>query len=419
MRGKQLAGSPLFEALSPEATRWWRACGTPGRFQQATLLIFERGQDVAADPEHVRERIASRLARIPGLRRCVALTPLRRLPIWIDAAEVALDYHIRHTSVPKPGSREQLDALIGRVLARPLDQTRPLWEAWCIEGVEGGRRALLLKSHPAAEGGLARAALIEALFENRDPETPGGPWIPRPYPGFGELLAWEVGLLAGQGMEVLRAGQLRRLWPPRIWRGDSAGAGRLPASHLRAVTLVVPAPVARGTAGRRRCLADLAIALVSALRKLGDVGRPARGERAVGVGLLDGPTGSWWRVEIPSGRWDPRATGREVRAAMRAGGCRSFDEAFGGVDLRVSLADVKVGNLPLATPPAVYSAPVGGQSLSACVSFGEACTSVTLVAEWERFSALTRLGDVLSSELGRWWRARTQTSRVRLHRAEA
>ena len=76
-----------------------------------------------------------------------------------------LDYHIRATALPSPGTPEQLSTLVGRLAALPLDRTRPLWEVWVIEGLEDGNVAVLSKVHHAAIDGASGNELTVALLD--------------------------------------------------------------------------------------------------------------------------------------------------------------------------------------------------------------------------------------------------------------
>src|SRR5207248_5299824 len=104
-----------------------------------------------------------------------------------------LDYHVRHTALPSPGGAEQLRRLIGRLFAHRLDRTKPLWELWFVEGLEGGRTALVSKTHHSLVDGISGVDLATVLFdldpEPREVEAGGDGWQPRPEPTGAELAA--------------------------------------------------------------------------------------------------------------------------------------------------------------------------------------------------------------------------------------
>ena len=76
-------------------------------------------------------------------------------PRWVDDPHLNLGYHVRATALPSPGTEEQLRALAGRVFAQQLDRDKPLWEVWLVEGLEGGRFAMLSKTHHSLVDGIS------------------------------------------------------------------------------------------------------------------------------------------------------------------------------------------------------------------------------------------------------------------------
>src|SRR5215467_12710186 len=81
--------------------------------------------------------VSSRLHLVPFFQRKLALAPIQLdHPVWIHDDNLDLDYHFRHVSLPKPGTREQLETLVARLHMILLDRTRPLWQYYVIEGLE-------------------------------------------------------------------------------------------------------------------------------------------------------------------------------------------------------------------------------------------------------------------------------------------
>jgi len=176
----------------------------------AATTIFETGplatRDGGVDIRRVRKYVASRLPLIPRYRQRLAYTPIEGHPVWVDDDRFDLSYHVRHTSVPRPGSDAQLRDLCARLLERPLNRAKPLWEAWVIEGLAGGRFGLLLKVHHCMVDGLAGAELLAALLspvEESEWDDPPA-WRPRPAPSGFELLRDEVNRRAQMPLDLLR-----------------------------------------------------------------------------------------------------------------------------------------------------------------------------------------------------------------------
>src|SRR6478752_4210947 len=100
--------------------------------------------------------IGQRLGLVPRWRQKVREVPAHLgLPVWVDDADFDLDYHVRHSALPAPGTDEQLRALVGRLLGRRLDRSRPLWEIYLVEGLANDRFAVVTKTHHAMVDGLA------------------------------------------------------------------------------------------------------------------------------------------------------------------------------------------------------------------------------------------------------------------------
>jgi diacylglycerol O-acyltransferase / wax synthase len=125
--------------------------------------------------------IGRRLGLVPRWRQKVREVPVHLgLPVWVDDADFDLEYHVRRSALPGPGTEEQLRALVGRLLGRRLDRSRPLWEIYLVEGLADGRFAVVTKTHHAMVDGLASmdvgALLLDPTPEIR--ETPPDDWRP-------------------------------------------------------------------------------------------------------------------------------------------------------------------------------------------------------------------------------------------------
>jgi WS/DGAT/MGAT family acyltransferase len=145
--------------------------------------------------------VRARLHFVPRYRQKLAVPPLETgRPLWVDDANFNLEYHIRHTALPAPGSEAQLRALAARIHSQQLDRSKPLWETWLVQGLEGNGFAIISKTHHALVDGVAGVDLITVLFDATPvpPETPheGEPWMPQSEPSALEMAARGVKGLA-------------------------------------------------------------------------------------------------------------------------------------------------------------------------------------------------------------------------------
>jgi WS/DGAT/MGAT family acyltransferase len=159
--------------------------------------------------DRVKEVYGARLHLAPPFRRRLAEVPFGlHHPLWIEDPDFDLDYHIRATALPAPGTHEQLSTLVGRLAALPLDRSRPLWEVWVIEGLQDGNVAVLSKVHHAAIDGASGNELTVALLD-LTPEVastePTEDWVPDRVPSDLELLGYAATSLARQPVRVARA----------------------------------------------------------------------------------------------------------------------------------------------------------------------------------------------------------------------
>ncbi len=157
----------------------------------AGCMLFE-GEPPAYDD--LIESLELRLHLVPRYRQRLAFVPFGQgRPKWVDDPHLNLRYHVRHTSLPHPGAEKKLKALAGRVFSQQLDRDKPLWEIWLVDGVEGGRFALLSKTHHALVDGVSGVDIVSVLFDSSPepaaPPDPGTRWLPRPLPTRTELLA--------------------------------------------------------------------------------------------------------------------------------------------------------------------------------------------------------------------------------------
>lgn len=158
------------------------------------LFLFEPSSTGSFDFQKFLRLVRSRLHLIPRYRQKLAFMPLNLAnPIWVDDANFDLSYHVRHAALPRPGTMDQLTEFAARILSRPLDRDKPLWEVYVIEGLEDGRFAVLGKNHHAQIDGIAGLDIAQVLFdvspEVPDQFPPPESWEPEEPPS-GYSLLW-------------------------------------------------------------------------------------------------------------------------------------------------------------------------------------------------------------------------------------
>src|SRR3954449_5908404 len=136
----------------------------------------------------------SRLPLVPRYRQKLAFPRFEMgRPFWIDDPNFNVDYHVRHTALPAPGSEEQLRQLVGRIFSQKLDRSKPLWELWLVQGLSDNRFALISKTHHSMLHAIGGVDIASVLFA-REPvppkvDPPEEPWTPAPEPSQSELIA--------------------------------------------------------------------------------------------------------------------------------------------------------------------------------------------------------------------------------------
>jgi WS/DGAT/MGAT family acyltransferase len=234
-----------YERLSPQDNDFllWERPGLP--MHTAGTQIFRAGPlarpDGGIDFAAIRRATERVLHRVPRYRQKLRWIPGTRQAVWVDDATFNLDFHLRHTALPRPGSEAQLKRLSARVMEQPLDLSRPPWEIWVVEGLEGGCFATINKLHHCMVDGASGVVLAQIAM-SRDPgaDPPAGEiprWLPRPEPTDAELRRHERrrmllaparvvgkarGLVregadrlaeVGRGLRALEGLALWKLWP--------------------------------------------------------------------------------------------------------------------------------------------------------------------------------------------------------------
>jgi len=221
------------------------------------LTLYERsGFGSRAPYDAIRTNVAERLHLLPPFQRRLVPVPFNLdRPYWIEDGTFDLDFHIRHIGVPPPGDALQLADLVARIIGRPLDRSKPLWELYVLEGLANGDVAMLLKMHHATIDGASGMELLSTLLD----ADPAGREVPPPperrperEPEAWELLARTYASLLAQParaarvqLEAMRAlgellaGRARDSWNPfdplRTWRDPGEGTQLAPVAAPRTI----------------------------------------------------------------------------------------------------------------------------------------------------------------------------------------
>ena len=200
------------------------------------LAIFD--PSTAATPptfEDVKKLIEERIHLLPPYRRRLVEVPFGLdHPYWIEDPDFDIDFHVRHLGLPAPGDHRQLAEQVSRIVARPLDRSRPLWELYVIEGLAGGYIAQLTKIHHCTIDGVSGAELLATLLdvtpEPRKVDPPRRAWRPEPHPTQLEMLARGAWAVVGTPRKAFRLGRQAIRHLPELTR--SLGFGELPGMSL-------------------------------------------------------------------------------------------------------------------------------------------------------------------------------------------
>ena len=326
------------------------------------LLTFTPGDGIRLDYDRLVDLIESRIALVPRYRQKVRPVPGNlAAPVWVDDPDFDITFHVRRSALPRPGSDEQLREFTARIMSRPLDRSRPLWEMYLVEGLDAGtapgRVAIITKTHHALVDGVTAidigTVILDATPDAHDP--PAELWVPEPEPHDAALVAQAVAELVrspARDVDVVKAevADVRTT----VGRFAAAVGGVLTAAR----TAVRPAPhsplnvdigaqrrygvartsledyrtvrAARGGSVNDVVLATVAGALRSWLLFRGEAVHPGTSVRAmVPVSVRDDPgrTGavamgggrvSSYVVDLPVGEPNPLVRLSQVTYAMRA-----------------------------------------------------------------------------------------------------
>ncbi len=199
----------------------------------AATAIYDSGSlktpEGGIDIDRLKSAVRGVLHLIPRYRQKLRWIPYTNQPVWIDDRHFDIDYHVRHTALPKPGSDEQLKKLASRVMAQHLDRSKPLWELWVVEGLRGDRFAIISKVHHCMIDGSAAVDLATVMMSVTPEDEPRKvhQFIPRPTPAAIELLRDEL-----FHRVMMPVGALRRAFE---FRRNATDVGGEIAKRVRAV----------------------------------------------------------------------------------------------------------------------------------------------------------------------------------------
>jgi diacylglycerol O-acyltransferase / wax synthase len=158
------------------------------------------------DYDRLVATVERRLVSVPRYRQKVRHVPgnLAR-PVWVDDGDFDIAFHVRRSALPRPGSQAQLTELVARLMSRPLDGDRPLWEMYVVKGLADGRFAVITKTHQAMVDGVTTIDIGQVLLdETPEPSEPADElWMPRPEPSDAQLVADALAEAVARPAEVV------------------------------------------------------------------------------------------------------------------------------------------------------------------------------------------------------------------------
>ena len=198
------------QRMSPLDARFLAQDSATAPRQIASLAILEPGESPLTYDRLVQV-INDRIDIVPRYRQVPLKIPGRiGAPMWADDTNFDISLHVRRSALPKPGSMEALRELVGRLIARRLDHDRPLWELYFVEGLSGGRAALVFKAHQALVDGSETIDLAQVLLEETayDRVIPHEDWNPRTEPGMAGLVLESISKNLRRPADALRVAEI-------------------------------------------------------------------------------------------------------------------------------------------------------------------------------------------------------------------
>lgn len=168
------------------------------------VAVFRRPRS-GFDHDRLLDLVERRLVLVPRYRQKLRNVPAHLArPVWVDDQEFDVGYHVRRSALPRPGGQEQLNELVARLMSRPLDRNRPLWEIYLVEGLARGRIAIITKTHHAMVDGISAMDISQVILDVTPTprETPEDLWMPRPEPNALQLVLTAAGEAVQQPAEL-------------------------------------------------------------------------------------------------------------------------------------------------------------------------------------------------------------------------
>ncbi len=217
--------------------------------QVAMTAVFDPSTaPVGYSFESLRTVVEDRLHLVPPFRRRLIEMPGRiQHPVWVDDPAFDLEEHLHRHVLPSPGGPIELEEFTAQVISRPLDRSRPLWEMYLVEGLEGGMVGVVTKVHHAAIDGISGAELTATLLDVGPEPTPVAPpdseWLPEPLPSTRARARDSVDQVLRQPIEI--AGDVARaaIAGLRIWRHNRRPGTNPPPAPFSAPRTPCNAPL--------------------------------------------------------------------------------------------------------------------------------------------------------------------------------
>ena len=200
--------------------------GPSSHMHVGALAIFEGPPPPYTE---VLDALRGRLHLVPRYRQKLAVPPAGTgRPLWVDDPNFSIEYHVRHTALPAPGSEDQLLRLAGRIYSQQLDRSKPLWEVWMVEGLADGGFALLTKTHHALIDGISGVDIAQVIFDltpvPMEIPHPDEAWEPAPEPSSADILSAGARDLVRTGLRTAAAAAVLASRPRETLRAATTAA---------------------------------------------------------------------------------------------------------------------------------------------------------------------------------------------------